>query len=89
VTFGPYRQGVRSAIVETFAAHASRSVEYTLHAIADVALSSYREIADITLSLRECPYPPADLFGAGLDNPDVLFVAADEPVGIVEVTVRR
>ena len=89
VTFGPYRQGVRFVIVETFAAHASRSIEHTLHAIADVVLSSYLEIASITLTMHERPYRPADLFEAGLENPDALFVALDEPLGVVEVTVER
>jgi hypothetical protein len=45
--------------------------------------------------LRERPYRPADLFSAGVDNAenlddlDDLFVAIEEPVGIVEVTVER
>ncbi len=49
VTFGPYRQGVRAAIAETFAVHAARSVQHTLYAIADVVLATYEEILDITL----------------------------------------
>ena len=89
VTFDPYRQGVRAAIVETFGCHASRSVHHTLYAIADVVLSSYEEIRDVTLSLQERPYRPVDLFQAGIENPDDLFVAVEEPVGIVEVTVER
>jgi urate oxidase len=89
VTFDPYRQGVRTAIVETFGCHASRSVQHTLYGIADVVLSSYQEITDVTLSLHERPYRPADLFSAGVENPDDLFVAVEEPVGIVEVTVER
>ena len=44
VTFGPYRQGVRLAITDTFAMHAARSVQYTLYAIADVVLATYDEI---------------------------------------------
>ncbi len=32
VTFDPYRQGVRAAIVETFGCQASRSVQHTLYA---------------------------------------------------------
>ena len=64
VTFGPYRQGVRHVIVETFAAHARHSVRHTLAAIADVALASFPEILDITLSMHERPYRPADLFSA-------------------------
>jgi urate oxidase len=89
VTFDPYRQGVRAAIVETLGCHARLSVQHTLYSIADVVLASYQEIADITLSLHERPYRPADLFDAGLENPDDLFVAIEEPVGIVEVTVER
>jgi urate oxidase len=89
VTFRPFRQGVRAAIVETFAWHASRSVQHTLYAIADVVLATYQEISEITLALHERPYRPADLFGAGLENPDDLFVALEEPLGIVEVTVER
>ena len=89
VTFGPYRQGVRAALIDTFAWHASKSVEHTLYAMADVVLHSYQDISDITLSLHERPYRPADLFSAGLENPDDLFVAAEEPLGVVEVTVER
>jgi urate oxidase len=89
VTFRTYRQGVRALIVETFARHASRSTQHTLYAMADLVLASYHEITDVTLALQERPYRPADLFSAGVDNPDDLFVAVEEPVGIVEVTVER
>lgn len=89
VTFGPYRQGIRTAIVETLGCHGRRSVPHTLHAIADVVLASFQEIAEITLSVQERPYRPADLFTAGIENPDDLFVVRDEPVGVVEVRVER
>ncbi len=89
VTFGPYRQGVRSAVVETFGCHARRTVPHTMYAIADVVLGSVEEISEITLSVQERPYRPADLFTAGLENPDDLFVVLDEPLGLVEVTVER
>ena len=89
VTFGPYRQGVRSAITEVFAVQAARSVQHTLYAIADVVLATYEEIIDVTLAMHERPYRPADLFSAGMENPDELFVAAEEPLGVVEVTVER
>jgi urate oxidase len=89
VTFGPYRQGVRAALIDTFAWHAGRSVQHTLYAMADVVLESYQEISSVTLTLHERPYRPADLFAAGLENPDDLFVAAEEPLGVVEVTVER
>ena len=52
-------------------------------------LASYRRSSDISLTLQERPYRPADLFRAGVENPDELFVAVEEPVGVVEVTVDR
>jgi urate oxidase len=88
IAFAPYRQGIRAAVVETFAWHASRSVQHTLYAIGDVILASYQEISAISLALMERPYRPADLLELSLDA-DALFVAYDEPVGIVEVTVER
>ena len=89
VTFGAYRQSVRRAVLETMALHATRSVQYTLYAIGDVLLASYPEISLVSLAMHERPYRPADLFHAHLENPDELFVSADEPVGIVEVTLDR
>jgi urate oxidase len=89
VTFGPYRQGVRAAVVETFGCHGRRTVPHTMYAIADIVLGSFEEIAEITISVQERPYRPADLFKAGLENPDDLFVVLDEPLGLVEVTVER
>jgi urate oxidase len=89
VTFGPYRQGLRAAIVETLGCHGKRSLHHTLYSIADVVLASYQEIVEITLSVRERPYRPVDLFTAGVENPDDLFLVADEPLGVVEVRVER
>jgi hypothetical protein len=53
-----------------------------------VILASYQEISAVTLALKERPYRPADLLELSLDA-DALFVAYDEPLGIVEVTVER
>ena len=89
VTFGAYRQGVRSVVVETLALHASRSVQHTLYAIGDVLLASYPEISVVTLSMHERPYRPVDLFHANVENRNELFVAVEEPVGVVEVTLER
>ena len=89
VTFDPYRHSVRMALLETIAWHASRSVQHALYAAADVILSNYEEIADVTLSFHEFPYRPADLLNVGAETPDDLFVALDEPIGVVEVTVER
>jgi urate oxidase len=67
----------------------SQSVQQMLYTMADVVLGTCAEIADVTLRFCERPYRPADLFAAGTENPDELFVVVDEPVGVVEVTVER
>lgn len=89
VTFAVFRQGIRAAILEAAARHAARSVHHLLYAIGDLVLGSYQEISAVTLALRERPYRPADLFGAGIENPDEVFIAVDEPVDVVEVTMER
>jgi urate oxidase len=89
VAFAPYRQGARATILETVARDAARSLPHMLYAIADVLLATYQEIVDVTLSAEERPYRPADLFEAGVVNPDVVFTARDEPVATVEVSVTR
>ena len=89
VTFGVHRQGVRAAIIETLSMHASRSIQYTLYAIGEVLLATYPEISVVSLSMHERPYRPADLFHANMENPDELFVAVEEPLGVVEVTIER
>lgn len=88
VAFMPCRQGVRAAIADTFAWHKGPSAHDTLTALADVVLTSYQEISDVTLTLQERPYRPVDLLDRSPDA-DVLFVARDEPVGMVEITVSR
>lgn len=88
-TCPPYRHGVRAAILETFALHAARSIHDTLSAIADVILATYEDILTVTLVAREYPYRPADPLRSSLDTPDNVFVIAEEPLGVVEVTVDR
>ena len=88
IAFAASRQGVRAAIVETFVWQPARTAHETLSGVADVLLASYEEIAAVTLTLHERPYRPVDLLDLSPDG-DALFVAYDEPIGTVEVTVER
>jgi urate oxidase len=89
VTFDVHRRAIRSTILDTFVWQKGQSVQELLYAIADVILGTCEDIADVTLTFHERPYRPADLFAAGTENPDELFLVADEPVGTVQVTVER
>lgn len=88
IAFAPYRTGVRQALVETFAWHKGPAVRDTLRAMADVVLASYQEIARVSLSLHERPYRPVDLLELSVDR-DALFIAYEEPVGMIEISVER
>jgi urate oxidase len=83
------RHRVRQALVETFAAHMSRSVQHTLHAMGEAALAACADVVDITLTLPNRHHLLVDLTPFGLDNPNEIFVATDQPFGLIEATVRR
>jgi urate oxidase len=83
------RERIRSALVETFAAHDSRSVQHTLYAMAEAALAACTDLREITLTLPNRHHLPVDLTPFGLDNPSEVFVATDQPYGVIEATVRR
>jgi urate oxidase len=93
-----YRQGIRdfaardqirSALVETFASHKSESVQHTLYAMAQAAIAANGDVTEITLTLPNRHHLLVDLAPFGLDNPNEIFVATEEPYGLIEATVRR
>lgn len=83
------RDRIRTALLETFAAHDSRSVQHTLYAMGEAALAACGEIVEITLSLPNRHHLLVDLAPFGLDNPNEIFVATDQPYGLIEATIRR
>jgi len=83
------RERVRQVLVETFAAHDSRSVQHTLYAMADAALAACADIIDISLSMPNRHHLLVDLKPFGLDNPNEVFVATDQPYGLIEATIKR
>jgi urate oxidase len=83
------RDRVRAALVETFAAHDSRSVQHTLYAMAEAALGVCADVDEITLTLPNRHHLLVDLKPFGLDNPNEVFVATDQPYGLIEATIRR
>jgi urate oxidase len=83
------RTAVRAALVETFAAHRSESVQQTLYAMGEAALLACRGVRDIQLSLPNRHHLLVDLKPFGLDNPNEIFVATEEPFGLIEARVTR
>jgi urate oxidase len=83
------RTAVRTALVETFAAHRSESVQQTLYAMGEAALHACRGVRDIQLSLPNRHHLLVDLQPFGLDNPNEIFVATEEPFGSIEARITR
>ena len=83
------REAVRTALLETFAAHDSRSVQHTLAAMGEAALRACPDMTEVTLTLPNRHHLLVDLSPFGLDNPNEIFVATSEPYGLIEATVRR
>jgi urate oxidase len=83
------RDRIRAALLDTFAAHRSRSVQHTLHAMGEAALAAAADATTITLTMPNRHHLLVDLAPFGLDNPNEIFVATDQPYGVIEATVRR
>jgi urate oxidase len=75
--------------VEAFAGHRSESVQQTLYAMGEAALAACGGVVDIQLSLPNRHHLLVDLTPFGLDNPNEVFVATEEPFGLIEARISR
>jgi urate oxidase len=82
-------EGVRGALVETFASLHSLALQQTLYAMGEAALDARPELAEIRLSLPNRHHFLVDLAPFGLDNPNVVYHADDRPYGLIEASVAR
>jgi urate oxidase len=89
IPFSVYWHGIREAILETFVEHESRSLQYTLHAMAEAVLERYADIAEIHIWLpnKDCRLVDLGLFG--LENNNEVFAPAEEPYELIEARLRR
>lgn len=87
--YGEAWHAVRAALATTFAGHKSASVQHTLYAMGEAALAARPEIASIHLSLPNLHHFLVDLAPFGLENTDEIYVATDQPFGLIEATIRR
>jgi urate oxidase len=87
--FTALRERAQDALLRTFAAHRSLSVQQTLFAMGEAALEAVPEIAEIFLSMPNKHCNLVDLSAFGQDNPNEIFVPTDEPHGAIEARIRR
>jgi urate oxidase len=89
VAYGTAWRAVRHTLLETFATHASESVQHTLHAMGQTVLDAVPEVAEIHLVMPNRHHLPVNLEPFGLENRNEVFVPTDEPFGLIQATVRR
>lgn len=87
--YAPTWHAVRQTLLETFADHRSESVQHTLHAMGRAVLDRIADVADIHLVMPNRHHLPVDLSRFGLENRNEVFVATEEPFGLIEATLRR
>jgi urate oxidase len=88
----PYEQvraTIRQTLVEAFAGHDSKSVQHTLYAMAQAALTAAPDILDIELAMPNKHCLLVDLSRFGQTNPNEIFVPVDEPYGNITARVCR
>ena len=89
VPFDDCFAAVRTALLEAFATTHSLALQQSLFAMGSAALAAVPEVAEVRLSLPNRHHFLQDLSAFGLDNPDVVYSAADRPYGLIEGTVLR
>ncbi|MFC4007664.1 factor-independent urate hydroxylase [Nonomuraea purpurea] len=80
---------VRGALLEAFAGTHSLSLQQTLYAMGERALTTCPEICEVRLTLPNKHHFAVDLSPFGLDNDNEVFHAADRPYGLIEGGVLR
>lgn len=89
VNFGPTWRSVRAVLLETFAVHDSRSVQHTMYVMGRAVLDQVDAVDAITLVMPNKHHLPIDLTPFGLENRNEIFVATEEPHGLIEATLTR
>ena len=89
VEFASIYRSVRRTLLEAFAEHDSRSVQHTMYAMGETALESIDSISSITLEMPNRHHLPIDLTKFGMENRNEVFVATEEPYGLITATLSR
>ncbi len=83
------RESVRETLLRTFALHESKSVQQTLYAMGEDALTAVPALTEITLTMPNRHNLLVDLQRFGQENANEIFVPIDEPSGYIEARVTR
>lgn len=95
-TYGPQVEdyqaswlAIHDLILRRFADHYSDSVQQTIYNICTTILEARAEVEEVTIELPNKHHNLVDLSGFGLDNPNEVFIATQDPFGLITGTVKR
>ena len=88
-SFRAANEKIRAAMLRPFCDNFSPSVQTTMAEMAEAAFAAVAEIDEISLSLPNKHCNLINLQPFGLDNPNIVFTATDEPHGQIEAVFRR
>jgi len=80
---------LRRTLLESFAGHRSLGLQQTLYAMGEAALGACDAIDEIALTMPNRHRLLVNLAPFQRSNPNEVFVATDEPFGLISGTVRR
>ncbi|SDO51126.1 urate oxidase [Nakamurella panacisegetis] len=89
VDFDSVFASVKAILLEQFAVVHSLSLQQTLFAMGRSVLEAHPQISEIRLSMPNLHHFVVDLGKWDLDNPNMVFYAADRPYGLIEAAVVR
>ncbi|HZE86296.1 MAG TPA: urate oxidase [Puia sp.] len=81
--------GIRLNLLKTFAEHKSLSVQHTLYAMGENILKDFPAVKEITLRMPNKHHIPFNMEPFGIENGNEIFMATDEPYGLITGTVVR
>ncbi|MFI7124155.1 factor-independent urate hydroxylase [Nonomuraea sp. NPDC050153] len=87
--YGKSYEQVRQCLLDAFADTHSLSLQQTLYAMGERALTACPEICEVRLAMPNKHHFAVDLSPFGLDNDNEVFHAADRPYGLIEGSVLR
>jgi urate oxidase len=80
---------VKRLLLEGFTEKYSSALQQTLFDMGSKVLEGHNDIDEIRFSMPNKHHFLVDLSPFGLDNPNVVFFAADRPYGLIEAAVQR
>jgi urate oxidase len=89
IDFDACWQAVHKTLLEAFAEHESASVQHTLYAMGQAVLDMNEDVSAIRLVMPNKHHLPFDVSQFGLENRNEIFIATEEPYGLIEATVVR